>query len=479
MKKCISFILAFVFVIGICASTPITFSANAASVGDLTFELTEDGNSYIVTECAKSATGIIEVPSVYENKPVVIIDDWAFQDCRNITEIKLPDTILTIGIAAFKGCKNLTTINYPKSLVDAANSMFSECEKLTSITVPEGVKVIPGSMFDGATYLTEITLPATLEVIGDWAFRDCVGLTELKLSDSVKEIGIGAFQGCKNLTTINYPKSLIDAANSMFSECEKLTSITVPEGVKTIPASMFWGATYLTEINIPVSLEIIDDWAFRDCTGLTEIKLPISLKEVHLGAFQGCTSLKTVTYQGFAKQWENIDISSSNEPLTSATIVCLDHTHSYKETILKQPTCTEKGEKAYVCECGYTYTGDIKALGHNYSKDFTIDKQPTYEKIGSKSRHCTRCDAKTDVTVIPKLVLGVPVVSQKNTAKGITVTWNAVENAEKYIVYQRVYNKTTKKYSGWKAIKTTTDLTYTDTTVKLGTKYSYTVKAVT
>lgn len=38
--------------------------------------------------------------------------------------------------------------------------------------------------------------------------------------------------------------------------------------------------------------------------------------------------------------------------------------------------------------------------GHNYSNDWTVDKEATCTKDGSKSHHCTRCDDKSDVTVI-------------------------------------------------------------------------------
>ena len=42
-------------------------------------------------------------------------------------------------------------------------------------------------------------------------------------------------------------------------------------------------------------------------------------------------------------------------------------------------------------------------MGHDYSSDWTIDKKATCTESGSKSHHCTRCDSKIDVTVIPKL----------------------------------------------------------------------------
>ncbi|MBQ4104282.1 MAG: hypothetical protein IJC90_07455, partial [Clostridia bacterium] len=84
------------------------------------------------------------------------------------------------------------------------------------------------------------------------------------------------------------------------------------------------------------------------------------------------------------------------------------------------------------------------------------------------------------ISVTHKLpTLTTPKVTIKNTAKGIEVKWNAVENAQSYVVYRRVYNASTKKWSNWSTIKSGyTETGYTDTGVKLGTYYKYTVRAV-
>ena len=42
-----------------------------------------------------------------------------------------------------------------------------------------------------------------------------------------------------------------------------------------------------------------------------------------------------------------------------------------------------------------------KALGHDYSTEWTVDSESTCTEEGSKSHHCTRCDSKTDKTIIP------------------------------------------------------------------------------
>ena len=73
MKKLLSLIWVFVFVIGVCFSAPFTLKVNAASVDDLTFQLNSDGQSYYVSGCSASASGEIVIPATYNGLPVTSI----------------------------------------------------------------------------------------------------------------------------------------------------------------------------------------------------------------------------------------------------------------------------------------------------------------------------------------------------------------------------------------------------------------------
>ena len=65
MKRTLSLILAFVFVIGICASSPITLTANAASVDDLTFELNDDGT--LLSDSSDTLEKVFMLKQPYDN----------------------------------------------------------------------------------------------------------------------------------------------------------------------------------------------------------------------------------------------------------------------------------------------------------------------------------------------------------------------------------------------------------------------------
>ena len=61
----------------------------------------------------------------------------------------------------------------------------------------------------------------------------------------------------------------------------------------------------------------------------------------------------------------------------------------------------------YTSSCPAYVSTSVKSLAvshiHNYSSTYTVDKEATCEEAGSKSRHCAKCDAKTDVTEIKAL----------------------------------------------------------------------------
>lgn len=91
-----------------------------------------------------------------------------------------------------------------------------------------------------------------------------------------------------------------------------------------------------------------------------------------------------------------------------------NHEHSYTEKVTKAPTCTEKGEKTYTCTCGHSYAEEIPATGHHYGDDdkctgcgelnpdhkhnYTgkVTKEPTCTEKGEKTYICGCGDSYTE-----------------------------------------------------------------------------------
>ena len=146
----------------------------------------------------------------------------------------------------------------------------------------------------------------------------------------------------------------------------------------------------------------------------------------------------------------------------------------------------EKGDPIFY-KCNYC--GDFEhvvicngANSEGYSQDYAHNNAHNGKKTTYTYRHCGG-DSWTMYSIRmfegPKLYgkktnVGVPeITSVENGADGVVVKWSTVKGADKYYLYR----KTDK--TSWKKIKTTKKLkTYTDTTAKNGTKYTYMVKAV-
>ena len=108
--------------------------------------------------------------------------------------------------------------------------------------------------------------------------------------------------------------------------------------------------------------------------------------------------------------------------------------HQYTLVTTKEATCKEEGVETHTCSvCGDTYTTKIEKKSHSYSEQWTTDILPTTTSEGSKSHHCTVCDAKTDVTVIPILEIiptgGVfSIISGSGRVDDIAEVYIKVEN---------------------------------------------------
>ena len=92
----------------------------------------------------------------------------------------------TIGTEAFKECKNLTNIKIPESIKYIGGNAFFDCTSLTSINIPESIKYIDACAFFNCKSLTSIRLPESIEFVEATAFMNCNDLT-VHMSENNKQ----------------------------------------------------------------------------------------------------------------------------------------------------------------------------------------------------------------------------------------------------------------------------------------------------
>ena len=87
-------------------------------------------------------------------------------------------------------------------------SAFEFCKSLLKMTIPDSVKRIEGEAFCGCQSLQFIQLPPDLQYIGKDAFRGCSSLDAVFLPSTVTEIACSAFQHCRSLRILNISDSV-------------------------------------------------------------------------------------------------------------------------------------------------------------------------------------------------------------------------------------------------------------------------------
>jgi hypothetical protein len=336
----------------------IALPANAYDflVDGIAYNINEDGSSVSVTQNVQNYptySGDIVIPESVENNgqiyAVIAIGERAFDACRELTSISLPNSLEQIGkssfsrcsglteiaipncvhnicSSAFESCTSLASIELPDSLTDLNNYVFMSCISLSSIKLPEQLKNIYMCAFDGCSSLTEIVIPNSVENIHSYAFRDCSNLEKITMGESLKFISRDAFtSSCRKLKTVIWNvvncEEFGDAADNpfyllnFFNNC--ITNFEFGEKVTTIPNFICRQFRNLESIAIPNSTISIGKEAFAVCTGLTSISIPNSVNTISEYAFAGCENLTAVFSSIKDPQLMTCDVNTFNLVNTS------------------------------------------------------------------------------------------------------------------------------------------------------------------
>jgi len=209
--------------------------------------------------------------------------------------VKLPETIRRIEAYAFNYCKSLNYIELPDSTIVLGGKAFENCEGLDSIKFNEKLRYLGDCAFRYCYSLKKVSLPASLYTIYEYAFYNCSGLETVEF----KSVGDGTishsmFKGCTSLKSVVLPDDLKTINRYAFENCSSLETITLPDGLETIEYEAFYKCSSLSEINIPQSVNSLGNEVFRYCSSLSEINIPQSVSSLGTRVFEYCSSLKTV-----------------------------------------------------------------------------------------------------------------------------------------------------------------------------------------
>jgi len=254
------------------------------------YTLINGGSEYELTRAGVSE-GEINVGDengMYRGKPVTTIAKNAFKGNNRITKITMGKYVKSIGTSAFYNATGLSAIDFADSQITTIGaSAFQGCRGLLSIVLPETVTVIEDSTFAYCRALESVTIGSKVTSIGKTAFSACNSLKSLVIPDEVKTIAEHAFSENEALTSLTIGKGVESIDEYAFAYATNLETITFAEdgALKTISAYVFLEADKLVSVELPEGLETIGNFAFSSCDLLTTITLPSTLTSLGRGAF--------------------------------------------------------------------------------------------------------------------------------------------------------------------------------------------------
>ena len=411
MKKHGATLLTVLFALVLFLSVNCILTAQAASVNDLTYQITN--GEATITDCNSDASGKLTIPNTIEGYPVTSIGSYAFYNCDSLTSVTIGNSVTSIAEGAFYYCSKLTSVTIGNSVTSIGDWTFYGCDSLTSVTIPDSVISIGSYAFYYCSKLTSVTIGNSVTSIGHGAFSICTSLTSVIIPDSVTYIGSETFYGCSALTSIRVdqknksyssdskgvlfnkdktillqapgalsgsytiPKTVCGIDSNAFYDCDKLTSVSIPSSVTSIRQHAFDSCNKLTTIILPSNVTGILYSTFANCTNLKSVGIPKSVTSIQYDAFSSCKSLKDVYYTGTKAQWEQTDIDNfenRNDPLLKATL----HTNFVFLEITKHPAKQENiaGETA-------KFTVKATGTGLKYQWQYRTSSKGAWKKVSA------------------------------------------------------------------------------------------------
>ena len=191
------------------------------------------------------------------------ISMFMLRECFDITSIKIPNSVTSIGNSAFRGCTRLAsiTIDNNNTVYDSRNNCNAviKTEDNTLIcgckntVIPNNVTSINGGAFQNSTSLSSVTIPNSVTSIGGSAFQYCSDLTNVSIGSGVTSIDSGAFDNCSSLTRIEIKAIVPPTIDEMyvFSNTNGCPIYVPDESVNAYKTTGWW--TKYTERIFPIN----------------------------------------------------------------------------------------------------------------------------------------------------------------------------------------------------------------------------------
>lgn len=269
-------------------------------------------------DCPEGKSGKVVIPSGVKSLKGIDGNNnlGPFEDCNNITDIEIPDSVEYINDRTFRACKSLKEVHIPANAefcngghLGEVSDAFYWCDSLESITVDSGNDKC-GFVVDSGVVLDKkdkakmlyvppkaknINIPAEVTSLGDgFGYDRTLGILKQNISKALPNITID--ENNTKFTIIGnglYEKT--DDGLSLVCYYSDADEFNISTDTVSINLAGSGALLKFPEITIPEGVKYIYGYSFEENSSLKKVNLPSTLESIGSSAFAGCTNLKSIT----------------------------------------------------------------------------------------------------------------------------------------------------------------------------------------
>ncbi|MBR0411637.1 MAG: leucine-rich repeat protein [Eubacterium sp.] len=313
-------------------------------------------------------------------------------------DVRLPDSVTSMGISVFFDTRGLSSVNIPKNLPAVPGGTFMCSYDLGEVIVPENAAFtsVGAHAFDMCGHLSDTSflnnVPG-LTTLGDYAFARCIpkkadfksgendnfGMKTITIPATVTRIGASAFENDFLVETADFSKGSLENIPDRLMICENKNAITMKDVQLVDPVS---GETkdYPFSGNDPAYKSLRTAYSYGNTSSLSSLKtvtLPTALKTIGEYAFFGNSSLEKTTWPGDQESGEGLRFASG-----------LSAVGSYAFAACSKRTGT--GEAMVISGIHLvTLPNTVETIGEGaFSDDYSLESVSLPHDLESIPAHC-------------------------------------------------------------------------------------------
>ena len=167
---------------------------------------------------------------------VTLVGNNAFRNCKELTTVTMSDHCKYLNCNAFENCEKLERMDLSSTKLQTIDNLcFSGCKDLAQVRFPDTLEKIGAYAFLDCSALTDVRLPSDLAEVGKAAFGRCTALKTVSIPAKLDLYSIeeSAFIELPSLEKVVFEEGRESLEGYAFLSTDTDVEFVIPRSVKT------------------------------------------------------------------------------------------------------------------------------------------------------------------------------------------------------------------------------------------------------